>query len=101
MKINYKLSMLAVTLLTLGACSVVEVRPGSEQVKVLTDKNANCKSLGKTRVELGVTSLTDEYIQEKLEQLAKNAAVDSKGNSVLEIERVSDGVATFEILNCK
>lgn len=101
MKLIKKIFISAVFLTVFLACTFVEIKPGSEKVSVLKEKTSACKSLGKTRVELGVTSLTADYIQEKLEQLAKNSAVDKQGNSVIEIERISEGVAMFEILNCK
>lgn len=92
----------------LGGCAskMIEMRPGSERVAV-TDANqvASCQSKGKVTVgvlsEVAFVTRSPEAVEANLLQLARNAAVDAGGDTVVKGSSMEYGKRGFEIFKCR
>jgi hypothetical protein len=94
--------------LVLGGCSstLIEVRQGSDQVAVAEPSQVGaCRLVGKTTVsvlaEVGAVSRSIEAVDANLLQLARNAAVDEGGDTVVPGDRPEVGKRTFAIYKCR
>jgi hypothetical protein len=88
------------------ASNLIDVRAGSEQVSLLnTSQVTGCQSKGKIIVSVlanvGFISRSAEAIDANLLQLARNAAVDSNGDSIVRDGATVFGKATFSIYKCR
>jgi len=88
------------------ASNLIDVRTGSQQVSLLnTSQVTDCQSKGKIIVSvlanIGFISRSAEAIDANLLQLARNAAVDSNGDSIVRIGDTEFGKATFAIYKCR
>ena len=91
--------------LSLVACTWVELTPEGEKVKVATEADvANCKNMGKATVsvkaELGGVVRNQEKVQKELETLARNIAIDLKGDTVVPAGEITDGRQVFNVYRC-
>lgn len=92
----------------LGGCAseLIDVRAGSDHVS-LTDANqvAGCQSKGKITVsvlaKVGFVSRSAVDVEGNLLQLARNAAVDAGGDSVVKEDSPEFGKQTFAIYKCR
>lgn len=89
----------------LTACTWVETKPGAENVEVLEQARVGkCERLGKTRVQVlesfAGLDRHDKEIAEDLAQLAKNNAVEMKGDTVSPLTPVKQGEREFGIYRC-
>lgn len=91
----------------LNGCATpfVDKRPMSWQVVVAdADKVANCTSKGGVRVAaaayIWVFKRTDDAIEADLLQLARNAAVDAGGDTLVEGDSPKPGTRNFAIYQC-
>ena len=97
--------LVALVSLTLVSCTWVKMTSEGEKVRVLSkDEVGSCKKLGKIN-----TSLKDqiagfqrskEKVKEEMETLARNAAPDMGGDTVVPISEVKDGKQVFEVYKC-
>jgi hypothetical protein len=92
----------------LGGCasSMIDVRPGSDQVAAATPAQVGqCRPLGKTTVsvlaKVGFVDRSIEAVDANLLQLARNSAVDMGGDTVVPGERPEVGRRVFEIYKCR
>lgn len=96
---------LGLAVLTLSACSFVELKPGADQISVV-ESAENCQRVGQSTVsvlhEIGFYDRKLEDINEQLVVLAKNAALrmGDGANAVRAISGIEEGARTFEILRC-
>jgi hypothetical protein len=98
-----------VTLLAgLGGCAskLIDVRPGSDQVSLAKESEvASCQSKGKVTVsvlaEVAFITRGPEAVEANLLQLARNAAVDGGGDTVVKGNSQEYGKRTFEIYKCR
>lgn len=89
----------------LAACTWIETKPGAESVELLEQARvAKCERLGKTRVQVlqSVAGLErhEEEVADDLARMAKNNAVEMKGDTVSPLTPVENGERTFGIYRC-
>lgn len=101
----FRVAVLSLSLL-LSACSWVELTPEGEQVTVTTmEAVAGCKPVGKTTVstlaKLGGLNRYEESMQDELNRLARNSAVQLGGDTVVPATKVEDGKQVFNVYRCK
>jgi len=101
------IKLLTVVLVTLNmsACTWVKLEPAGETVKILTATEvADCKRVGKTTVKtaskLAGLERHDYKVQDELETLARNSAIDLGGDAVIAIGTPVDGRQLFEVYRC-
>ncbi|MFP3874439.1 MAG: DUF4156 domain-containing protein [Thiohalophilus sp.] len=93
-------------LVALQGCSWVKLDPAAEQVKVVESQHVEgCKRLGKTTVSVKSTvagvARKEETMQEELEVLARNHAVDLKGDTIVATSGIEDGKRVYDVYRCK
>ena len=107
-KITFIVVALAALLAGLGGCAskMIDVRAGSEQV-ALADASqvGSCQSKGKVTVnvlaEVWFVTRGPESVEANLLQLARNAAVDAGGDTVVKGSSMEYGKRTFELYKCR
>lgn len=102
---KYKVILTLLAFMTLAACSWVKLTPQGEKVRVLSAQEVtNCKLLGKTTANVAdkVVGMErkDHIVQENLEMLARNAAGEMGGDSVVPASGIMDGKQTFDVYKC-
>ena len=100
---NY-LSILFITL-SLTACTWVKLTPEGEKVRAATmDEVKSCMKLGKTTVSLKADiagiKRNPGTVQKELESLARNTAVDLKGDTVVPASEIKDGKQVYDVYRC-
>ena len=103
MRIKYLLLVAAV--LGLMACSWVKLTPDGDKVRVLSQSEvATCKKLGITTASVAdkVAGMPrkETIIQDNLNILARNAAADMGGDTVVPSSPIQDGKQTFDVYRC-
>ncbi|WP_455220662.1 DUF4156 domain-containing protein [Kaarinaea lacus] len=89
----------------LASCEWVKITSEGESVMVRSiEQVADCKKTGRTTVMskskvIGVKR-DQETVKKELETLARNAAVDYGGNTVVPTSEITDGKQTFDIYKC-
>jgi len=101
----WRVPMMFIAAVSLAACSWVQLTPQGEKVRVLSaEEVAKCEYRGKTTVSLlaKVAGLDrhPEQVQEELNLLARNSAVDLKGDTVAPLSPVSEGRQVFGVYRC-
>jgi hypothetical protein len=107
-KTTFIVFALATLIAGLAGCAskMVDVRPGSEQV-ALTEASqiGSCQSKGKVTVsvlsEVWFVTRGPESVEANLLQLARNAAVDAGGDTVVKGSSMEYGKRTFELYKCR
>lgn len=100
-----KFWIMTVLALSLAACAWITLTPGGEKVRVLAaGEVANCEEVGKTQVSLrakvaGINRNEDQVAKE-LSMLARNAAADMGGDTVVPATPVKGGKRTYTIYKC-
>jgi hypothetical protein len=90
----------------LSACTWVKVTPDGEKVRVLSEAEvAKCQRVGQTTVQVlskvGGLHRYPQQVEDELSKLARNSAVDLKGDTVTAITPVGqDGQQTFAVYRC-
>lgn len=103
-KLAYAL-MSIVVVLSLASCSWVQLEPGAEKVRVLSEQEVEpCKRVGKTSVSVqssvaGVPR-KESVMARELEKLAKNSALNVNGDTIVPITEIVDGERSFAIYKC-
>ena len=90
---------------TLTSCAWVQLTPEGEKVRVLSaDEVQSCTKKGKTTVsiaaDVGGIYRSKEKVKEELETLARNSAVDLKGDTVVPASEIVDGKQVFDVYRC-
>jgi hypothetical protein len=92
----------------LGGCAskLIEMRPGSDQVSLANASQvASCQTKGKVTVsvlaEVAFITRGPEAVEANLLQLARNAAIDGGGDTVVKGNSQEYGKRTFEIYKCR
>ena len=89
----------------IGACTWVRLTKDAEMVVVKTEAEVTeCKRVAKTTASLrnkvmGIER-SDEKVKLELETLARNAAVEYGGNTVVPITPIEDGTQSFAVYKC-
>lgn len=97
---------LLLSLLAVGCSSAfIEKRPLSWQVMVVdADKVSGCESKGGVKVGaaayLWIVKRRDEDVEDNLLQLARNAAVDAGGDTLVKGDSPGPGTRNFSIYRC-
>lgn len=98
----------AVPIALLAGCAneLIDVRPGSQQIPLVTsDQVSQCQFKGNTTVsvlaQMGFISRSVEAINGDLLQLARNAALDAGGNTLVPGDRPELGKQTFGVYHCQ
>lgn len=91
--------------LTVSACTWVESSPAGEKVRVLAATDVtSCKHVGKTTVKtahkLAGLKRHKNKVQDELNILARNSAVDLGGDTVVAVDVPVDGRQVFEVYRC-
>ncbi|MCK9531033.1 MAG: DUF4156 domain-containing protein [Gammaproteobacteria bacterium] len=89
----------------LSACTWVHLTPEGEKVRVLdADEVTQCQMLGRTTVSLAAKiagiERHPEDVQKELNMLARNSAVDLRGDTVVATSPVENGKQTFAVYRC-
>ncbi len=100
-----RISVFILSLFLLAGCAWVKLTPGGEKVRVLSlSEVSTCKRLGQT-----TASVTDKVVglkrqphivAENLEMLARNAAADMQGDTIVPQGAVVDGKRAFDVYRC-
>ena len=100
-----KLLLAFVLAISLNACTWVKETPGGEKVRVLSaDEVGSCKELGSTSSFLkdkivGVNRNKDK-VKKELQTLARNAAADMGGDTIVPKTEIKDGKQEFTVYKC-
>lgn len=97
--------LIAGTVLALAGCSFVSLSPEAEDVRILEpERTADCDRKGKTTVETAARILFiprgQKAIEEDLDRLARNSAIDLNGDTAYRDTEIEDGEATYEVYDC-
>jgi hypothetical protein len=89
----------------LSACTWVQLTPEGEKVRVLeAGEVTKCQMLGQTTVSLAAKIVGierhPEDVQKELNMLARNSAVDLRGDTVVPVTSVENGKQTFAVYRC-
>lgn len=100
----FRTAMLLAPLL-LGACTWVSLTPEGEQVRLGTPESVTeCQRVGKTTVSTlsRVAGLNryDESMQDELNKLARNSAVELNGDTVVPVTEIENGQQVFAVYRC-
>jgi hypothetical protein len=108
MKAIKKLSIIGLfpTLIAGCASSFIDVKEGANKINVATeDKVSKCESKGTVTSnvlsKVLFVSRSIEGIEENLEQMAKNAAVEAGANTITKGESKKVGERSFSLYQCK
>jgi len=98
-------SVVLVLPLLLGACTWVELTQQGEQVRIATaDAVTACERVGKTTVhtlsKVAGLNRYDESMQDELNKLARNSAVELNGDTVVPISPIESGQQVFAVYRC-
>lgn len=86
-------------------CTWVKLTPQGEKVRVLSQAEvSSCTNLGKTTVSVRAVvagiERSDKTVKKELQVLARNRAMDLKGDTVVPLTDVEKGQQTFSIYRC-
>lgn len=97
--------LVVASILGLMACSWVKLTPEGEKVRVLAlHEVATCKKIGKTTANVAekVAGLErkEHIVKENLEMLARNAAAEMGGDTIVPASPIADGKQAFDVYRC-
>lgn len=93
--------LLVVSAFLLSACSWVELTPEGKKIRVLSASEVStCKKLGNTSVSVADLNRKDEVIADNLETLARNAAGEMHGDTIVPVSKVEEGKQKFAVYRC-
>ncbi|MGE0080082.1 MAG: DUF4156 domain-containing protein [Thiohalomonadaceae bacterium] len=101
----WRKAMIIAATVSLTACTWVKLTPEGEKVRVLSAAEVSkCRVVGKTTVSLAAKVLGierhPEDVQNELNMLARNSAVDLRGDTVVPIAPPVDGKQVFTVYRC-
>lgn len=102
MKKHFLILLLA---FSLSSCTWVKLTPEAEKVRVLSAQEVqSCTKKGKTTVsvkaDVAGIERSHEKVKTELETLARNSAVELKGDTVVPASEIKDGKQTFDVYRC-
>lgn len=94
-----------IALLPLSACSWVTLTPAGEKARVLSEAEVvNCKRLGTTTVstkeQVANIYRKEDVVAKELETLARNAAEELGGDTVVPLGTPVEGKQSFAVYRC-
>ena len=99
--------VIAISTITLftTSCAVVKLTEGGEKARVLSSGEVkNCQKRGATTVSVKPTILTIDrkkhVVEEELQILARNSAVNMGGDTVTPISEIDNGKQTYAVYRC-
>lgn len=100
-----KIIATAAMVLTLSACTWVQVTPGGEAVRLVQNKGevSDCKELGTTTSSVMSKFFVErdpKEVARELADLARNSAAEMGGDTIVPISAVENGQRTFGIYQC-
>ena len=96
---------LATALVGLASCSFIETRPGANNIRVMTAADVpRCDTLGTIETsalgKLGILDRDPATIDADLVKLARNHAVDMKGDTIVPGASKRPGERQFNVYRC-
>lgn len=87
------------------ACTWVELTPGGEKARVLdASEITHCKKLGTTTSsvlsKVSIVERSEDKVADELARLARNAAADMGGDTVVPASDISEGKQSFTVYRC-
>lgn len=97
--------LVVASILGLMACSWVKLTPEGEKVRVLAlHEVATCKKIGRTTANVAdkVAGLErkEKIVKENLMMLARNAAAEMGGDTIVPASPIEDGKQAFDVYRC-
>jgi hypothetical protein len=97
--------ILGMTILLVQSCAWVKLTPEGEKVRVLdVAEVSSCREIGTTtssvKADIAGIGRKESKVREELLALARNAAVDMNGDTVVPIDAPMDGKQTFVVYRC-
>ena len=91
--------------LSVSACAWVKLTPDGEKVRVLdVAEVSTCKELGNTTVSLLAKvagfNRNEDQVAKELSMLARNAAADMGGDTIVPISAVKEGKRSYAVYKC-
>ena len=91
--------------LSISACAWVKLTPDGEKVRVLeVGEVSTCKELGNTTVSLLAKvagfNRNEDQVAKELSMLARNAAADMGGDTIVPISAVQEGKRSYAVYKC-
>jgi Domain of unknown function (DUF4156) len=105
MEVEMRRMFLAFLCLSVCACAWVKLTPEGEKVRVLeASEVSTCKDMGNTTVSLlakvaGINRNEDQVAKE-LSTLARNAAAEMGGDTIVATSPVKDGKRSYAVFKC-
>jgi len=101
----FTISFFSVAVLSLSACSWVQPLPGAFHVAYLpASEVTDCKKLGSTRAsvldKVGFYQRDNEAVKQDLIAVARNTAVDMRGDTIVSTSALQNGRMEFDIYRC-
>lgn len=89
-----------------GGCTWVKLEPGAQEVEVRTGGGVSgCQRLGQSTVSVrdrvAAVQRRAAKVEEELHILARNAAVDLDGDTVVPLGPVDDGEQRYAVYRCR
>jgi hypothetical protein len=106
MKLSIQTPALAIVAgLALSACTWVKTEPGAERIELRTSEQVRqCDRLGQTtasvRDRVAAVQRSPGKVEDELETLARNSALDLGGNTIVAEGPVRDGQRRYSIWLC-
>lgn len=90
----------------LSGCSWVQLQDGAERVNLVSERQAGeCERLGRTQVQVahrvGFIPRNEAAIQENLDDMARNQAVQMGGDTIAALDQAEEGRQGFGIYRCR
>jgi hypothetical protein len=100
-----KFVMLCMAVLLLQSCAWVKLTPEGEKVRVLdAGEVGGCREIGTTtssvKADIAGVARKESKVREELQALARNAAVDMNGDTVVPLGAPLDGRQVFAVYRC-
>jgi len=88
-----------------SACTWVELKQEAEAVRIVSaEELVNCHKMGSTTVSVKADIATfardKDKVQQELETLARNSAIDLGGNVIVPASEIDKGEQSFTIYTC-
>lgn len=110
MKVNFLKKILlgsvsVISVMLLSACSWVQPLPEADKVAVMQFEDVSkCQKLGSTRNQtldkITIFERSEDAKYQELVALAKNEAVRMRGDTIVPLTTMQDGIMEFAIYNC-
>lgn len=100
-----KIIVLFVAGLLISACTWVELSDEGKKIRIVGMEDVKtCKKLGKVTVSLkhqiAGFDRNEKKVKHELETLARNTAIDMKGDSIVPASKIKNGKQTFAVYRC-